>query len=89
VDRLLEAVRRVADEVGAGVILVEQHVSKALEVADRVCVMQRGRIVLRDRAENVKGRDLQETYLASGSVAPLDLVDSPQPMAATLAGEDA
>jgi ABC-type branched-subunit amino acid transport system ATPase component len=75
VDRLLEAVRRVADQLGAGVILVEQHVSKALEVADRVCVMQRGRIVLRDRAENVRDSDLQETYLSSGPVTPLDPAD--------------
>ena len=46
VTRLLEAVREAAETRGVGVLLVEQHVRKALAVADRVCVMRRGEIVL-------------------------------------------
>ncbi len=45
VHRLLHAVRAASKERGVGVLLVEQHVRQALEVADRVYVMQRGRIV--------------------------------------------
>ena len=44
VQRLLSAVREAADR-GVGVVLVEQHVRQALEVADTVHVLRRGRIV--------------------------------------------
>src|SRR5690242_7076293 len=43
---LLKAVRDAADERGVGVLLVEQHVRQALEIADRVYLMERGRIIL-------------------------------------------
>ena len=46
VRRLLEALRTAADERGVGVLLVEQHAQQALAVADRVYVLQRGRLVL-------------------------------------------
>jgi ABC-type branched-subunit amino acid transport system ATPase component len=44
----------VADEDGVGVLLVEQHAGQALAVADRACVLRRGRVVLeRSSAELV------------------------------------
>jgi ABC-type branched-subunit amino acid transport system ATPase component/branched-subunit amino acid ABC-type transport system permease component len=46
VGRLLEALRAGADEDGMGVLLVEQHAGQALAVADRACVLHRGRVVL-------------------------------------------
>ena len=46
VGRLLEALRAAADEDGMGVLLVEQHAGQALAVADRACVLHRGRVVL-------------------------------------------
>ena len=66
VARLLDAVRTAADTHGLAVVLVEQHVSKALAVADRVQVMRRGRIVLEGTASEFvdRGDELQALYLA-------------------------
>ncbi len=68
VKRLLQMVRRVASERSTGILLVEQHVRQALNIADRVYVMQRGRIVISGTAEEVRGRidEIEATYL-SGS----------------------
>lgn len=67
VKRLLDTVRKVATEKATGVLLVEQHVRQALNIADRVYVMQRGRIVMSGTAEEVRGRidEVEATYLSS------------------------
>jgi branched-chain amino acid transport system ATP-binding protein len=43
VQDVLRVVRRMRDE-GVAVLLVEQNVATALEVADRVCVLDRGSV---------------------------------------------
>jgi branched-chain amino acid transport system ATP-binding protein len=49
------------------VLLVEQNVKAALSVADRVCVMERGRIVLRGRPDEVMAHpDVHSAYLGRG-----------------------
>jgi ABC-type branched-subunit amino acid transport system ATPase component len=64
VDRLLEVVRAVADE-GIGVLLVEQHVQKAMQFADRIVVLRRGVVELAGRVAELRDRlhDIQDAYL--------------------------
>jgi branched-chain amino acid transport system ATP-binding protein len=54
VQSLLQAVRKAATDRGVGVLVVEQHVRLALDIADRVYVMERGRIVLSGAATEVR-----------------------------------
>jgi branched-chain amino acid transport system ATP-binding protein len=75
VENLMPVVRNVADETGAAIILVEQHVQLALDVADDAVVLVHGRVsmagpaaVLRDDPSR-----LEAAYLGaatSGGVAP-------------------
>ncbi len=69
VANLLKAVRDAADERGVGVLLVEQHVRQALKIADRVYVMERGRIVLSGTSDEVVGQldKIEAAYLAGRS----------------------
>jgi branched-chain amino acid transport system ATP-binding protein len=49
VQDVMTTIRRLREE-GIGVLVVEQNVQSALAVADRVCVLDRGRIVHEGRA---------------------------------------
>ena len=68
VDRLFSVLRAAADE-GVGVLLVEQYVHKALAIADRVYVMDRGRIAISGAAVDLRERvdEIQASYLAGTS----------------------
>lgn len=54
----------VRDELGIGILLVEQSAAVALEIADYAYVMENGRVVLDGDRERLKGhQDVQEFYL--------------------------
>jgi branched-chain amino acid transport system ATP-binding protein len=66
VDRLLQAVRAAADDRGTGVLIVEQHARKALRYADRVIVMNRGRVRMSLSASEARAQigDIESHYLS-------------------------
>ena len=71
VERLLPVLRTVADETGAGVLLVEQHVDLALEIADRAYVLSHGDLVLQNDAAYLRAnRELLESSYLGGSAIP-------------------
>lgn len=65
VERLLEAVRSAAKDRGTAVLLVEQHVRKALKYADRAYVMRGGQIEIEGTAKELAARidEIESSYL--------------------------
>jgi branched-chain amino acid transport system ATP-binding protein len=66
VQRLFQAVQA-ASRSGVGVLVVEQHVRKVLEIADRVYVLRRGQVVLDTDARQAAARlaDIEQSYLGA------------------------
>jgi branched-chain amino acid transport system ATP-binding protein len=75
VQRLMRAVEAAAAS-GVGVLLVEQHARAALSVAQRVYVLQRGRVALEGTSQEILGRldEVEQTYLAGPAldVSPVE-----------------
>jgi branched-chain amino acid transport system ATP-binding protein len=65
VESLFDTVRRIASDHGTAIVLVEQHVKLALRVADEAAVLNRGAVVLRGGADELRddGRRLERAYL--------------------------
>jgi branched-chain amino acid transport system ATP-binding protein len=71
IEVLLPVVQKYALDAGCGVLLVEQHIQLALEIADRGYVLSHGEIVLHDRAKALQAdRELLiSSYLGEQQVA--------------------
>jgi ABC-type branched-subunit amino acid transport system ATPase component len=68
VGRLLRAVREAADG-GIAALLVEQHVHRVLDIADRVYLLHHGQIQFHGTAAEARGNidEIQASYLSSTS----------------------
>ena len=68
VQRLLKVLRQAADS-GVAVVLVEQHVRHALEIADHAYVLRRGRVVLDGPAADLRSSadEIAQHYLTGES----------------------
>ncbi len=67
VGRLLRAVRAAADQ-GVGALLIEQHVNRVLDIADRVYLLHHGVIEFEGTADEARANmsRIQATYLSAG-----------------------
>jgi branched-chain amino acid transport system ATP-binding protein len=64
---IMRTLATLRDREGLAVLLVEQNVKAALSIADRGCVLERGRIVLRGRPDELLAHpDVRSAYLGKG-----------------------
>jgi branched-chain amino acid transport system ATP-binding protein len=81
VEQLMPVVRRIATDTGAVVVLVEQHVALALEVADEALVLAHGKVVLSGPAVELAKdpKRLEAAYLGEVDGGPNGAGDLPEP----------
>jgi branched-chain amino acid transport system ATP-binding protein len=80
VERLLPVVRQYAEDSGCAVLLVEQHVHLALEIADRGYVLSHGEVALHRRVDELRAdrQLLVASYLGQQAVEAPPTVKEPE-----------
>ena len=69
VEEIFSILKRLNQEEGLTILLVEQNVTMALAIADEGSVMENGKIVLSGPAEKLRGNDdIKEFYLGLSEV---------------------
>jgi branched-chain amino acid transport system ATP-binding protein len=64
VQEIFEVIRRLRDEKGTTVLLVEQNARAALRMADRGYVLETGKVILEESAANLlENKEVQRAYL--------------------------
>lgn len=67
VDEIFDIVRRINQEAGVAVLLVEQNAVAALGIANHAYLVENGRVVMAGTAETLQANpDVQEFYLGGG-----------------------
>lgn len=71
VERMFNAIRRMVDDFGVSVLLIEQNIRAAFRVANRVYVMTKGTTVGNGTRAELEGSDrLREMFLSGNQPAP-------------------
>ena len=67
VESLMPVIRKVADETGAAIVMVEQHVHLALEIADAAIVLVHGGVTLAGEASTLRAdtEAIEAAYLGA------------------------
>ncbi|MEW5723228.1 MAG: ABC transporter ATP-binding protein [Thermodesulfobacteriota bacterium] len=64
VEDIINTIKRIAEEEKAGILLVEQNASLALEVAERAYVLEVGKVVLAGGAKELQGHpEVRSAYM--------------------------
>ena len=66
IEQTFQIIREYNDE-GTAVLLIEQNAAQALEICSRACILQKGRVVLQGRREELLSDErVQKAYFAAG-----------------------
>ena len=67
---VFDAIAELRNEGEVGILVVEQEVDYALEVADRIYVMTKGRILFERSAAEIKREEIEQAYFRSENQGP-------------------
>ena len=60
---LFKEIKRLRDETGISILIVEQNAKKAIEISDRVYLLEDGKVALHDGKNILKNKKIKSVYL--------------------------